>query len=111
VEVTTELDDGVTVVTLNGDLDHVNAERVEETFRQLLAEGQHDVVVDLAGVTVVDGAGLATLVDFFKRVRIGPGDVRLCGGPAWVKVIFVMTRLNKVFDAYSDRAAAVASYR
>jgi len=111
VETTTENEDGVAVVVVRGDLDAAHADRLTDCFGRLLAEGRHDFVVDLAEVEVVDGTGLATLVELFKRVRIGPGDVRLCGLQAWVKVVFVMTRLNRVFDTFGDRAAAVASFR
>jgi anti-sigma B factor antagonist len=111
VETTTENVDGVAVVVVRGDLDAAHADRLAECFGRLLAESRHDFVVDMAEVEVVDGTGLATLVELFKRVRIGPGDVRLCGLQAWVKVVFVMTRLNRVFDTFGDRAAAVASYQ
>jgi anti-sigma B factor antagonist len=111
VEVTTENEGGVAVVVLGGCVDAAHAEQLHGVFGGLLADGLHDFVIDLTDVKVVDGAGLAELVGLFKRVRIGPGDVRLCGSPPWVKVMFVMTRLNRVFQAFDDRAAAVASFR
>ena len=111
LEVTTERADGVAVVTLSGEVNADNAAQLDAAFGDLLAgAGTHNFVVDLSGVVVIDGAGLAELVNFFKRVRIGPGDVRLCRFPTWVKVMFAMTRLNKVFDSFETREAAVASF-
>jgi len=110
VEVTTENEDGVAVVVVNGGLVAGHADRLAESFAGLLALGTHNFVVDLSEMGVVDSSGLATLVELFKRVRIGPGDVRLCGLQPWVKVVFVLTRLNRVFDTFDDRAAAVASF-
>ena len=110
MEVTTEREDGVAVVSLGGEVDAEHAEQLRHAFGELLALGVHDFVVDLSGVIVIDGAGLAELVNLFKRVRIGPGDVRLCGFPTWVKVMFAMTRLNRVFDSFETREAAVASF-
>ncbi len=110
MEVTTEREDGVAVVALSGSVDAAHSDELRRAFGELLADGVHNFVVDLRGIVVIDGAGLAELVNLFKRVRIGPGDVRLCGFPTWVKVMFAMTRLNKVFDSYEDRAAAVASF-
>ena len=110
MEVTTEREDGVAVVALKGAVDADHAEQLHDAFGELLAAGVHNFVIDLSGVVVVDGTGLAELVDLFKRVRIGPGDVRLCGFPTWVKVMFAMTRLNKVFDSFETREAAVASF-
>jgi anti-sigma B factor antagonist len=111
VEVTTEHDGGVAVVVVRGDVTGERAGRMGDCFRSLLASGDHDVVVDMTEVGVIDSAGLAALVKLFKRVRIGPGDVRLCGLTPWVKVVFVLTRLNRVFASFDDRAAAVASFR
>ncbi|HEX7277368.1 MAG TPA: STAS domain-containing protein [Acidimicrobiales bacterium] len=110
MEVTTEIEDGVAVVVLAGAVDADHAQQLHDVFGGLLAGGVHHFVIDLAAVKVVDGAGLAELVNLFKRVRIGPGDVRLSGSPPWVKVMFAMTRLNKVFDSFDTRDAAVASF-
>ena len=110
MEVTTERADGVAVMTLSGDVDAEHAEQLHAAFGELLADGVHNFVIDLSGVKVIDGTGLAELVNLFKRVRIGPGDVRLCGFPTWVKVMFAMTRLNKVFDSFETRELAAASF-
>jgi anti-sigma B factor antagonist len=99
------------VVVVSGAVDVDNADRLGEEFGRLLAQGTHDFVVDLTDVVVIDGAGLAQLVALFKRVRIGPGDVRLCAVPPWVKVVLAMTRLNRVFDSFDDRSAALASFQ
>ncbi len=110
MEVTTEIEDGVAVVTLGGAVVIEHADRLGEVFGGLLADGRHNFVLDLKDVVVVDGAGLAQVVGLFKRVRIGPGDVRLCDVPPWVKVVLAMTRLNRVFASFDDRGAAVASF-
>ena len=110
LDVTTENEGGVAVVALSGDVDAANAAQLNDAFGRLLAGGVHNFVIDLKGVVVMDGTGLAELVNLFKRVRIGPGDVRLCGFPTWVKVMFAMTRLNKVFDSFETRDLAVASF-
>ncbi len=110
LEVTTERADGVAVVALGGDVDADHAGQLHAALGELLAAGVHNFVIDLSGVKVIDGTGLAELVNFFKRVRIGPGDVRLCGFPTWVTVMFAMTRLNKVFAKFESRDAAVASF-
>ena len=111
LDVTTEREDGVAVVVLSGSAIGDQTRRMDDAFAGLLAAGEHDFVIDMTDVWVIDGAGMAALVGLFKRVRIGPGDVRLCGLQTWVTVVFAMTRLNRVFDTYEDRSAAVASFR
>ena len=111
MEVTTAHEDGVAVLEVRGGLVAGDADRLGDAFGDLLAGGERDFVVDMTDVGVLDSAGLATLIGMFTRVRIGPGDVRLCGLTPWVKVVFVMTRLIRVFSCFDNRAAAVASFR
>lgn len=110
VDVTTERAGGVAVVVVRGPLEAAGAGRLQGAFDGLLAAGDHEVVVDLSDVPVIDGTGLATLVEMFKRVRIGPGDVRLCGVSPLVDRALELTHLDRVFEVFTDREAAVASF-
>jgi anti-sigma B factor antagonist len=110
LEVTTDIENDVAVIVLRGSLDAEHADQLGDALADRLALGDRNFVVDMTDVGVLDGVGLASLVEMFKRVRIGPGDVRLCGLQAWVKVMFAMTRLNRVFDTFETREAAVASF-
>lgn len=100
----------VAVVVVAGEVDAASAPGLREQFDDLLAEGQQNFVIDLAGVGFMDSSGLASLVQLFKRVRIGHGDVRLCGLQPEVSRVFELTRLDRVFDVFPDRAGAVASF-
>lgn len=100
----------VAVVAVEGDLDAAQAGALRECFGALLAGGRRHVVVDLSAVPALGAAGLAALVELFVKVRIGPGDVRLCGLQPWVAEVFRWTELDRVFDTFVDRRAAVASF-
>ena len=108
--VTTAEDRGVAVVVVHGDLDAAGAPVLRRHLDDLLAGGRRDFVVDLAAVDVVEGAGFRALVGFFTRVRIGHGDVRLCALQTPVRRVFERLRLDRVFDTFDDRPAAVASF-
>jgi anti-sigma B factor antagonist len=110
MDVAVEQDAGVTVVTVSGDLEAGTAPALRDRLDGLLAEGVQNFVVDLGGVRFMDSAGIATLVQLFKRVRIGHGDVRLCSLQPSVEKIFKLVRLHRVFDTFPDRPAAVESY-
>jgi len=109
IEVTKEND--VTIVTVEGEIDVETSPQLRERFDELLAEGEHNFVIDLAGVDFIDSSGLAAFVRLFKRVRIGEGDVKLCGLRPEILKIFELTRLNRVFDIFETRAEAVESFR
>ncbi|RME46511.1 MAG: anti-sigma factor antagonist [Chloroflexi bacterium] len=110
MEIQVERNGTVAVVAVAGQVEAATAPQLREQFDGLLGDGEQNFVIDLSGVTFMDSSGLATLVQLFKRVRIGHGDVRLCGLQPEVQRIFELTRLDRVFDLFPDRVEAVASF-
>ena len=104
-------ENGVVIVAVGGEIDADTSPRLRELFDKLLGEGEQSYVIDMAGVEFMDSSGLAAFVRLFKRVRIGKGDVRLCGLRPEVLKIFELTRLNRVFDIFETRDEAVESFR
>lgn len=100
----------VVAVVLTGDIDAAGAPELRQRLDELLTGGEHNFVIDLSGVPFMDSSGLATLVQLFKRVRIGSGDVRLCGLQPKVRRVLELIRLDRVFDVFDDRGAGVASF-
>ena len=100
----------VTVVTVEGFVDASTVGDLRDTLERLVREGRQRFVIGLAGVPFMDSSGLATLVQTFKRVRIGEGDVRVAGLQDEVLRVFQLVRLDRVFDLYPDAPAAVASF-
>lgn len=109
MDISVERENGVTVVGVNGDVEAGSASQLRDRLDTLLGDGAQRFVIDLGGVRFMDSAGIATLVQLFKRVRIGHGDVRLCALQPSVEKIFTLVRLHRVFDTYPDRATAVGS--
>jgi anti-sigma B factor antagonist len=104
------VDDGLTLVSLGGELDAHDAPRLRETFAQALerAPGGAPVVLDLAQVSFLDSTALGSIVGLLRRVREAGGDLRvvLPSGPALR--IFEITGLDAVLTTYPTRAAALA---
>ena len=111
MDLVTEQQDGVTIVSPAGDLDSTNAHELQQRLDQLLAADVHNFVLDLGRVGFVDSAGLAVMVRLYKRVRIGEGDVRLAAVPPQVQEVLDLTRLNRVFEISGTAAEAAASFR
>jgi anti-sigma B factor antagonist len=58
------------VVTLTGEIDLSNAQRLSRTVTDLLAEAPNRVVLDMAGVTFCDSQGLGTLVVLSRKAGL-----------------------------------------
>jgi anti-sigma B factor antagonist len=110
VELTVTHEGKVAVVAVSGNLEAATSSQLGLRLDGLLAAGEQQFVVDLAGVRFMDSSGIAVLVRLFKRVRIGHGDVRLSGAQPPVEKIIRLVRLDRVFDTYADCRLAVASF-
>jgi anti-anti-sigma factor len=74
VQVTTAQVDGVLRVTLAGDVDLSNAERVQDQLEQAV-HGVPAAVVDLSHVTYIDSRGIRVLVQVTRAVRERGGSL------------------------------------
>lgn len=108
MHVTSHLIETVTVVELAGRFDAHVARSVTSQLEQVAAP--HQIVVDLSNVMFVDSSGLATLVQAMKQCRQHNGDVRLSGLQQPVRIIFELTRLDKVFQIFEHTTGAVHSF-
>src|SRR5438046_2874045 len=88
----------VQVLGLSGSFTNTTAGAARQWLDEATAQRPAFVVVDLADVRFLDSTALSTLVYAMKRARALGGDVRLCGLQQPVRMIFEMTRLDRVFE-------------
>lgn len=90
--------DRAAVIELVGDVDLYNAPQLQEAIRELLASGQHRILVDLSRVEYIDSSGLGTLVGGLRRAREQDGDLSIMDASPRVRKVLTVTGLHKVFD-------------
>jgi len=96
----------------------VNLERATlkeaEQFKQVLIEdikeGYKNLVVDLNSCEFIDSTFLGALVVSLKKATSLGGDLKLVGFKPAVNSMFELTRLHRVFEAFTTREDAIASY-
>ena len=71
--------------------------------------GGCDVVIDLSGVAVVGGRGLAWLLELRRLLQDGGHKLTLCSVAPATKGVFTITRLDDLFEFAEDRFAALAN--
>lgn len=109
MELSTERAGRAVVVIVQGDVDVGNVGALRQRLDELLASGEHNVVVDLSGVGRMDVSAFATLVQAFKRARAGHGGICVCGLRAESKRMFELIRLDRILRSFDDRDHAIAS--
>lgn len=78
-------------------IDIQNAEKFKTYLLNLIAEGNHTLVIDLKHVTFIDSSGLGALVYSLREAKIRGGEIRIAHLKSQVQSIFKVTRLNKIF--------------
>lgn len=86
------------VVDLEGKIYVEDAALLREKLIDLISEGQRRFVFNMQKATYIDSSGLGVLVAIHKRALEMGGGIVVHGLQGAVKELFVMTRLNKVFD-------------
>ena len=89
-------DDGARV-TVRRMLDINSAPLLAEEIDLLLADKPRHVVVDLAGLDLIDSSGVAVLVKLYKGVRNQGGKLAIVGARDQPLAIFKLLRMDKVF--------------
>jgi anti-sigma B factor antagonist len=99
------------VLALKGRLDALTALELKEAIRERVDAGQVDLVVDLSGVPFIDSSGLAAMVSGLKAARQAGGSVKLAGPSEQALTVLRLTKLDRVFALYADRAAALGALK
>ena len=88
---------GVTVITLIGELDVYSAATLRERLTALLDAGTSNLVIYMGQLSFMDSTGLGVLVTALKRARGAGGDVTLEAVPGSAMKVLEITGLNHVF--------------
>ena len=89
---------GQVIVHLHGVLDDVTAHQLGDRLGDVIeGQGNRQLVLDLGGLTRIDGAGLPVLIDALKRVRRMGGELVLSGPTKDVTRTFEAAGLDKLF--------------
>lgn len=102
---TREIDNGV-VVEIKGDVDLYSSPEFRKVIISLAEKKVANILINLANVSYMDSSGVATLVEGLQQVSKYHGKLMLFGLDAAVKEVFELSRLDRVFEIYSDEESA-----
>ena len=111
MHLTTKDDGRVTILTLDGDLVIGESESLfKKTVVRLLEDGKANLLVDLRRVNFLDSSGLGALVRALTNSQKEGGQTKLLGAGPQVKKLLEMTKLDSVFENFTDMETAVSSF-
>ena len=109
IEVSTQDVGKGVVLSITGDVDLYSSPEVRKELIALTEKKVKHILVDLNKVSYMDSSGVATLVEGLQQVGKYKGKLLLFGLHSVVKEVFELSRLDKVFDIYTDQEAALES--
>lgn len=102
----------VKVIKLRGRLSLGGAvDQLRATFEDLLAAGDHSVILDLSEVPMVDSSGIGLLVKSLTSFKQRGGSLKLLSPSKFTLQSFKLVGLLNLFQIYDNLPAAVASFQ
>ncbi len=108
-----ELDDGVRLLTIHGELDLHSAPELEGVLDQALAAKRPAILIDLSECEFIDSTGLALIVRAWQDLANGDGGGRLvlCCPNSQVRRLLDITGLESSISLHNDVDQALAELR
>jgi len=103
--------EGVSLLALDGGLDHSNTDRFVATMDRLLDEGNTRAVLDLGRLTYLSSWGLAALVRVHHHYAVRDGRIAFANLHSTVATLLRVSRLDHLFDLYESVAEALEHVR
>ena len=97
------------VLELRGDIDLNEKPKVAAQLEPLIERQITGIVIDLSHVVYVDSSGLAIFIDALQRVQQYGGRLALAGLQENVRLVFQISKLDKVFKIFDDSQSALAA--
>jgi anti-sigma B factor antagonist len=100
----------VRVLELIGRLDMASVPLARQWLDDATSQQPAHVVINMSKVSFLDSSGLSALVQGLNRSREMDGDLRLCGLQTPVRMIFELTRFDRIFEIFVSEDDAIAAF-
>jgi anti-sigma B factor antagonist len=92
-------------------LDEANIQQIGEEIGKIVdAQSQPKVLISFQNVDHLSSAALGTLITINNKVRGKEGQLRLADIDPQIYEVFVITKLNKLFQIFDSADQALASF-
>ncbi len=92
-------------------IDHSNIQQIGTELFQLVEEqNKLKLLLNFANVEFLSSEALGKLIRLDKKVKAHGGTLKLSNIRPEIMEVFVITKLNKLFDIKDDEAAALAAF-
>ena len=106
------IEEGVMVVTANGDINSATAPQFGSEITKAVKEAPNaNVVLDMSHVYYMSSAGLRDIISGLKQAKSRGGDLHIAGIQGRLKPVFEMVGLDSLSFFYDSVEDAIASFQ
>ena len=92
-------------------LDEANIQRIGEEISEIIdGDEQPRLLISFSNVDHLSSAALGTLITIHNRLKQKGGQLRLANIDPQIYEVFMITKLNKLFDIHESHDDAIASF-
>ena len=110
MNITERSEDDKTIFTLEGRADTQGAIDMDLALQAAVADGKHQMILELSALRYISSAGLRTLADVLTRNKEAGGDLKLVALNPKVKRVFQIVGFDKFFSTYDTLNEAIADF-
>ena len=93
-------------------LEEASIQQIGDELSQIIEQTPNPkILINFANVEHLSSAALGTLITVNTKVRAKSGQLRLSNIAPGIYDVFVITKLNKLFQIHEDVAAATKSFK
>lgn len=101
----------ITIVDLHGNIGLGEASlTLRSTIRDLVESGRTKIILNFLQVNFMDSAGVGELAGAYLPVKSRGGELKFLNPAKKVHAMLQITKLDKVFEVYTDEQTAIQSF-
>lgn len=100
----------VSVIRLHENLTGDQVFRFENSMKELVKAGSNQFVLDMSEVDYISSRGVGVIAYALGKCRKEGGDIKLVGLSAFVKKLFTIIKLDKIFEEFPDVDEAIKGF-
>jgi anti-anti-sigma factor len=100
----------ISVIDVAGDIDFREMIRIKDTIGSLIEKERTKVVINLKSVDHINYLSIGVLIERLRALRNLNGDLKLAGMSPFLRDIFKVVGMDRVFEEYTSLEDAIESF-
>jgi anti-anti-sigma factor len=110
MDITTRMQNGVTLVVFAGSLDSNTSPKAQQEIDGVLAAGARKVAIDCTALDYISSAGLRVMLGAAKKLNGAGSGLRLFGLNQSVREVFDISGFSKILAVFNTEADALRGF-